>query len=196
MSGMEKITETILAKVEEEARQIIENANKEALKEVQKAEKQAKTKYDEEKQKVVGDAEREAARVLAQSQIEARQKLAMAKAEIIEKVTANVKDSLEKVADRQQSLAALIKEALDGLDVDKAVVYVSAEDISVAKKVVKAEKTLADRISEIKEGKFNGGAIAETLDGMIRVDNTYDTRLKMLLPRIMPEIEKTLFSDK
>lgn len=196
MSGMEKITETILEKVEEEARQIIEKANEEALKEVQKAEKQAKSKYNEEKQKVVGDAEREAARIQAQSQIEARQKLAVAKAEIIDKVTANVKDGLKKVVDRQKSLTTLIKEAVDGLDVDKAIIYVSADDISIAKKAVKEDKALAGRISEIKEGKFNGGAIAETPDGMLRVDNTYDTRLKMLLPRIMPEIEKTLFSDK
>jgi vacuolar-type H+-ATPase subunit E/Vma4 len=196
MNGMEKISETILEKVQEEARQIIEKANKEALKEIQKAEKQAKAKYDEEKQKVVGDAEREAARILAQAQIEARQKLAMAKAEIIEKVTARVKDSLEKVADRQSSLVNLIREAVEGLDVDKAVVYVSANEVSIAKSAVKADKALAAKIVEIKEGKFNGGAIAETQDGMIRVDNTYATRLKMLLPRIMPEIERTLFSDK
>lgn len=195
MSGMEKISETILEKVQAEAKQIVEKANEEALKEIQKAEKQAKAKYDEEKQKVVGNAEREAARILAQSQIEARQKLAVAKAEIIEKVTAGVKDSLEKVSDRQSSLANLIREAVDGLDVDKAVVYVSADDISIAKTAVKADKALSNRIAEIKEGKFNGGAIAETPDGMIRVDNTYATRLKMLLPRIMPEIEKTLFSD-
>jgi vacuolar-type H+-ATPase subunit E/Vma4 len=195
MSGMEKISETILEKVQDEARQIIEKANEEALKEVQKAEKQAKAKYDEEKQKVVGDAEREAARILAHSQIEARQKLAIAKAEIIEKVTASVKDSLEKVTDKQSSLLNLIREAVDGLDVEKAVIYVSAEDMSIAKSAVKSDKALKDRVAEIKEGKFKGGAIAETPDGMIRVDNTYATRLKMLLPKIMPEIEKTLFSN-
>lgn len=196
MSGMEKISETILEKVRKEAQQIIEKANEEALKEIQKAEKQAKAKYDEEKQKVVGEAEREAARILAQSQIKARQKLAMAKAEIIEKVTAAVKGSLEKVSDRQNSLVNLIREAVDGLNVDKAVVYVSANDISIAKSAVKADKALANKIAEIKEGKFNGGTIAETPDGMIRVDNTYATRLKMLLPRIIPEIQRTLFSDK
>jgi vacuolar-type H+-ATPase subunit E/Vma4 len=196
MSGMEKISETILEKVQEDSLQIIEKANDEALKEIQKAEKQAKAKYDDEKQKAVLDAEREAARILAQSQIEARQKVAVAKAEIIEKVTATVKGNLEKVTDRQISLLNLIREAVGGLDVDKAIVYVSAHDISVAKNAVKADTALASKISEIREGKFTGGAIAETPDGMIRVDNTYATRLKMLLPKIMPEIGKTLFSDK
>lgn len=195
MSGMEKISETVLEKVKEEAGQIIKQANEAALKEINKAEKQAGVKYDAEKQKVFDEAEREAARILAKAQIEARQKIAKAKVEIIDQITARVEDKLDKVTDTQASLAGLIREAVDGLDTDKAVVYVSARDVSNAKKALKEDKTLAAKVTEIKEGKFNGGAIAESVDGMIRVDNTYATRLKMLLPQIMPEIEKTLFSD-
>ena len=33
----------------------------------------------------------------------------------------------------------------------------------------------------------------EDTDGKIRIDNTYDTRLEMLLPRLLPEIGKELF---
>jgi vacuolar-type H+-ATPase subunit E/Vma4 len=196
MSGMEKISETVLEKVKEEAGQIIKQANEAALKEINKAEKQAGAKYDAEKQKVFDEAEREAARILAKAQIEARQKIAQAKAEVIDQITASVEDRLNKVTDTQVSLANLIKEAVDGLNTDKAIIYVSAKDKSNAEKALKEDKALAGKVKVIKESKFNGGVIAESVDGMLRVDNTYATRLKMLLPQIMPEIEKTLFSDK
>jgi vacuolar-type H+-ATPase subunit E/Vma4 len=38
-----------------------------------------------------------------------------------------------------------------------------------------------------------GGVIAESLDGKIRLDNTYSTRLEMLRPQILAEIGKELF---
>jgi len=35
--------------------------------------------------------------------------------------------------------------------------------------------------------------MVEDIAGKIRIDNTYDTRLEMLLPRLLPEIGKELF---
>ncbi len=55
------------------------------------------------------------------------------------------------------------------------------------------DKQLADRITEIREFDGTGGVIAEDIDGKIRIDNTYDTRLEMLLPKLLPEIGKELF---
>jgi len=46
---------------------------------------------------------------------------------------------------------------------------------------------------EVKEDNFTGGVIAETLDGTLRMDNIYETRLEMLLPQLLPEISKELF---
>ena len=195
MSGMEKISENILEKVKEEAQEIIRQANKVASKEIERVEKQIKEKYNEEKQKVFDEAEREAARIVAKAQIEARQKIAQAKAEIINEITTRVEDRLNKATNTQASLASLISEAIDGLNTNRAIVYVSAKDVSNTKKALQEDKVLAGKVVEIKEGGFNGGVIAESVDGMIRVDNTYATRLKMLLPQIMPEIEKTLFSN-
>ncbi len=40
---------------------------------------------------------------------------------------------------------------------------------------------------------FLGGVIAENIDGKLRIDNTYETRLEMLLPKLLPEISKVLF---
>jgi vacuolar-type H+-ATPase subunit E/Vma4 len=38
-----------------------------------------------------------------------------------------------------------------------------------------------------------GGVIAEDVEGKLRIDNTYETRLEMLLPKLLPKISKELF---
>jgi vacuolar-type H+-ATPase subunit E/Vma4 len=38
-----------------------------------------------------------------------------------------------------------------------------------------------------------GGVIAEDVEGKLRIDNTYETRLGTLLPKLLPEISKKLF---
>jgi len=52
---------------------------------------------------------------------------------------------------------------------------------------------LASRIAEIKGLDCAGGAVAESTDGKVSIDNTYETRLEMLLPQIVPEISRELF---
>jgi len=40
-----------------------------------------------------------------------------------------------------------------------------------------------------------GGILAEDAQGKVSIDNTYDTRLEMLLNKVLPEIGQKLFSD-
>ena len=87
----------------------------------------------------------------------------------------------------------MVKEAINALDIDKARIYLLPKDVSSVRQSLKGDKQLADRISEIKEFNGSGGVIAEDIDGRIRIDNTYDTRLEMLLPKLLPEIGKELF---
>jgi len=88
---------------------------------------------------------------------------------------------------------SLVKEAVNSLDIDKAIIYVSPKDISIVRKLVAKDKKLADRIIEIREFDCTGGVIVEDIDGKIRIDNTYNTRLETLLPQILPEINKEIF---
>ena len=47
---------------------------------------------------------------------------------------------------------------------------------------------------EIKELDMSGGVIAEGIDGKLRIDNSYGTRLDMLLVQILPAMDSELFS--
>ncbi len=193
MKGIEKISEVILNKVRTEAQDIVKDAEEKAWEKIDKAKKQQKIRLGEEKNKLIEKAKGEAARILAQASIRARQELLIAKTEIIDEIVSGVKKILADYSGSESSSLNLIKEAVDAIGIDKARVYVSSKDIATVPKLIKEDKELANKIMETKEFDCIGGAIVEDIDGKIRIDNTYDTRLEMLLPQILPEISKELF---
>lgn len=193
MKGMEKISEAILDKVKVDAQQIIKEAEEKALQDIEKAEKQLETKFEEEKRKAIEGAERETAIILAQATIKARQELSRTKADIVDKIVSAVNTTLRSISSDESLLLSLIKEVVDELGGDKARIYVSPKDISTVQGFLERDKELASRIMEIKEFDCTGGVIAESIDGKFSLDNTYDTRLEMLLPKILPEIRRGLF---
>jgi len=193
MKGMEKISQAILDKVKAEARDIIKEAEGKARERVERAKKQREAKLEEEKGKLIEEAKEEATRILAQSSITARQELLLARTRIIDEIISRVKKTLSEISSDESSPLNLIKEAINTLDIDKARIYVSPKDVSSVRKSLKGDKKLADRITEIREFDGSGGVIVEDIDGKIRIDNTYDTRLEMLLPKLLPEIGKELF---
>ena len=193
MKGIEKISEAILDKVRVEAQDIVEEAEEKARERIQRAKEQQEAKLEEVNGKLIEEAREEATRILAQSSITARQELLLAKTRIIDEIISRVKKTLSGISSDESSPLDLIKEAINALDIDKARIYVLPKDVSIVRKLVAGDKKLADRISEIREFDGTGGVIVEDIDGKIRIDNTYDTRLEMLLPKLLPEIGKELF---
>jgi len=193
MKGMEKITEAILDKVKADADTIIKEAEDKAQKEIEKAKAQQQAKLEEQKGKITEQAKEEATRILAQASIKARQELLAAKTGVIDQITNRVRQELSGTSSDKSSPLSLIKEAMATLNIDKVRVYVSPKNITTVKKLLERDKELAKKIAEIKEFDCVGGAIVEDIEGKIRIDNTYETRLEMLLPRLLPEIGKELF---
>lgn len=183
MKGIEKISEAILGKVKAEAQDIVAEAEEKARERIARAREQQAAKLEEEKGALIEEAREEATRVLAQSAITARQELLLAKTSIIDEIINNAKKIFSEISSNESSPLDLIKEAINALDIDKARIYVLPKDVSIVQKLIAGDKKLADRITEIKEFNGSGGVIAEDIDGRIRIDNTYDTRLEMLLPR-------------
>lgn len=191
--GMEKISEAILAKVSVEAQDVVKDAKAKARERIEKAKRQQEARFGEEKNKLLEEAKGETARILAQASIRARQELLTAKTEIIDEIVSGVKKILADFSGSESLPLNLIKEATDAIGIDKARVYVSPKDVAMVSKLINKDKELANKIVETKEFDCIGGVIVEDIDGRNRVDNTYDTRLEMLLPQILPEINKELF---
>ena len=193
MARMEKIGEAILDKVKAEADSIIQEAKSKAGEKIKQAKKRQLAKLEEEKTKVIQEAREEATRIGAQALVKARQELSRAKADVISDIISGVKKTLSATSGDKSLLVSLLKEAIDTLGMDKGRVYVSPKDIGTVKKLLDGNKELAGKIAEVKECDCVGGVIVEDIEGKVRIDNTYDTRLEMLLPQLLPEIGKELF---
>jgi vacuolar-type H+-ATPase subunit E/Vma4 len=190
---MEKISEAVVSKVKLDAQNLIKEAEKKAQEELEKAKKQREAQFEEERGRMVGEAEEEAARILAQASIKARQQLSSAKANTIAKIIDGARTELSRIAIDESHFLNLIKEAVEGLSVDKARIYVSPKDVSTVKKLLEADKEFSGKILEVRESNCLGGVIAEDVEGKLRINNTYEIRLEMLLPKLLPEISKELF---
>lgn len=190
---MEKISEAVVGKVRAEAQNIIKEAEKKAQGEIEKAKKQREIKFEEEKRKMLEEAEEEAARIIAQGSIKTRQRLSSTKADVIDKIIEKVEKTLSQTPSDKNHLLSLIKEAMDALGANKGRIYVSPKDVPTVQKLLEGDKRLSSRITEVRAFDCIGGVIAEDLEGKFRIDNTYDTRLEMLLPKLLPEISKELF---
>ena len=193
MIGMEKISEAVLDKVRAEAETIIKQAEDKAGKEVEQAKKQRVARLEEEKSKILQQTREEAARIEAQALVKARQELSRAKADVIDELIGSVKKRLLETSSDKNLLMGLIKEAAATLGISEGRVYVSPKDVSMVQKLPESDRGITGKIMEIKEYDCAGGVIVEDINGRIRVDNTYETRLEMLLPRLLPEIGKELF---
>jgi len=190
---MEKISEAVVSKVNLDAQSTIKEAEEKAREEIERTKKQMQVRFEEERGRMLAEAEQEAARILAQASITARQQLSSVKADAVNKMVDAARQELSQISSDESQLLKLAKEAMDGLGSDKARIYVSPRDVSSAKKFLEADKELSGRIVEIRESNCLGGVIAEDVEGKLRIDNTYETRLEALLPKLLPEISKELF---
>lgn len=193
--GMDKIKGAIISKVKAEASDITNEAEEKAQKEIEKAKRQREAKFEEERGRILAEAGEEAARILAQASIKARQKLSSAKADIIAKIVRAAREELARISSDESHFLNLAREATEGLGAAKVRIYVTPKDVGTVKRLLEADKELSDKIVEVRESNCLGGVIAEDVEGKLRIDNTYETRLEMLLPRLLPEISKQLFGS-
>jgi V/A-type H+-transporting ATPase subunit E len=190
---MEKISEAVVSKVSVDAQTITREAEEKAREEIERARKQRGTKLEQERARILAEAEQEAARILAQASIKARQLISRAKAEAIAKITDGAKKKLSGASTDESNLLSLVREAAGGLVTDKIRIYVSPKDVSSARESLQADKELSAKILEVREVDCLGGVIAEDAEGKLRIDNTYETRLEMALPKLLPKISEELF---
>jgi V/A-type H+-transporting ATPase subunit E len=190
---MEKISEAVVSKVSLDAQAMIKEAEEKAREEIERATKQRGLKLDQERARILAEAEQEAARILAQASIKARQLISGAKAEAIAKITEGARNELSGASTNQSNLLSLIREAAGELGTDKTRIYVSTKDVGAAKESLQADKELSAKILEVREVDCLGGVIAEDAEGKLRIDNTYETRLEMALPKLLPKISEELF---
>ena len=189
-----EIRKAILDKAKEEADKILSDAEIKAREVIEKAEEQKELRFEEEKKKAISEAYREASKILAQASLKYRQVRLKEKDAVINEIIKRVKDELSQDVKNKELFVRLIEEAFDALKTeDKVRLLVSPKDLNIVREVIEENGRLKEKITEVKEIDCTGGILMEVANGKVSIDNTFDTRLEMLMPKILPEIGKKLF---
>jgi V/A-type H+-transporting ATPase subunit E len=192
----DKIRAAILEKAQKEAEEIVANAKAKAKDLMAHAEEQKKKRAEEEKNRIISEAQREAARILAQSSLKARQEILKEQDAVINEIIAKTKENLAEKKTGKKAFAILIREAVEAFESDEKLrILVAQRDVSTARKVVEETDDLKKQVAEVVEYDCLGGVIAESMDGMVSIDNTFEVRLGMLTPKIMPDLGEKLFGE-
>jgi V/A-type H+-transporting ATPase subunit E len=192
MNGMESINSAIREKVNVDAQAIIKDAEERAGQRVASAKEQQRVKLESDKNKLVGEAQVEVSRIQAQGAIRARQEMLSVKTSIIDGIIAETKKQLMNVSGSEKILTNLTREGIKALGTEKVRVYVAEKDVPVMQKLVREDTELGKSVTEVKNQNILGGVIIEDINGKNRIDNTFESRLEMLLPKLLPQIEKEL----
>lgn len=194
---MEKFSDTVLDKIRAQAREIVEKAEHEARQELDKARQRREQRMERERQRLLEETQAEVARIVARGRMEARNRLAAAKAGIIDEVITMARQELETAESTREGLATLIADAIQAMGSDeKVLVGVKAKNLELAREIVAEEEACADFVSEVVERPIDGGVVIERPDGAIVIDNSHNTRLEMLSPRVTVRLGKELFEQQ
>ncbi len=182
--GLEKVKQEILENAKKEADAVIDAANAEAKAIMKAAEKQM-----QDYGKMVAEDEGKTAelverREVASAELELQKQMLTAKNELIEGVFAQVREKLKTKSDksREADIRALLKAASQEMSV--AVVQCNGRDMKFLE---------GNRLKISRNDSMLGGIIAETQDGKLRVDYSYDTLLEQVKSKVLSDVAKKLF---
>ncbi len=182
--GLERVKERVL----EEARQNAKVRLDAATAEANEIRKSFLEKVKEKESALKSQLELEVASInrneAATAKLESKKLLLTFRKDFIESIFAQTKENLSKLTEqeRERHIKKLLKQAESELKA--AVIYCNKKDA----KYVSGYK--------VKEADITGGLIAETADGSLRADYSYEAILEQLKDSLLPELDKLLFTGK
>lgn len=185
------IIEKLRLDAKRKAKEIIREAEIRAKKIIEEAERKWEERAKEKREEIIKNAEKEAQVIISEARRKARMIIASAKYEVVEEVFKQAKNGLRKKIDIKSSLNNLLRECLVHIT-KPSIIYVNKDDITILKEII---NDLGLENIEIKEIDILGGLIVESVDG-VKVDNSYDTRLKRAKEALVNKLAEILWSAR
>jgi V/A-type H+-transporting ATPase subunit E len=193
---IDKIREAILNRAKEDADRIIEEARIKAKGLIEEAKKRRELELETTKKKMVSAAHREALKILAQASMTGRQEILRGKEDVVHEILERVKHELRHRSSDKESLTHLIEETIGAFQMKtKVKLLVTSKDLGIVQGILREDVPLRETVIEVREVNGLGGVSAEDEEGIVRIDNTFDTRLETLMTKILPKIGEELFGD-
>lgn len=199
MESIELLEKAVLEKAHREAESRIDRAVKEARKIIEEAEEMKRKSIEDEKRKILEELNYDAR--IAEAKLRARLIIHNAKHQIIRELEKSIINFLENLSieERLKSLLKLLDEALQSIfhsygSVDQVVIKISKRDAQFSNQLKEyARVRYGINISSVEFVEIFGGLILESTDGMISIDNSYDSRISIILKNALPNLVKEIF---
>ena len=188
--GLEKLSGQLLADAKKESDAIISGSQKQAEQVISFAQEKKRRIIFDAKKNAQEMAERERNEKISSANLEAKQLVDEQKSEVVEKALEEVflqMKAIRRDKSYEKLLKSLISEGVSELG-KESVVSVNEEDYSLAKKIFPGTLREAQKIS--------GGAIVETRDKKIRVDNSFEALFEQKKDFAKKELFFELFPQK
>ncbi len=180
--GLEKVKERVLEEARQKARGIIESANAEAREILKSSLNQLKEKESGLREQLQAEVASINRREAAKAKLESKKLELTLRKDFVESIFSQAKETLSKLpeTERASHIKRLLKKSSSELKAE--VIYCNKKD---AKHVTGYK---------IKEAEITGGIIAESADGSLRADYSYEALLDQLKESLLPELDKLLFT--
>ncbi len=180
--GLEKVKERVLEEARQKAKKAIETANAEAREILKSSSKQIQQRESELMAQLQAEVDAINRREAATAKLESKKLELTLRKELVESVFSQAKETLSKLPEPERAsyVRKLLKKA--NSELKAAVIYCNKKD---AKSITGFKVVEAD---------IAGGIIAESADGSLRVDYSYEALLEQLKDSLMPELDKLLFT--
>ncbi|MEM4281318.1 MAG: V-type ATP synthase subunit E family protein [Candidatus Caldarchaeum sp.] len=191
---VDKVVSEVVQEALDNIRKSLDESEAEAYRIIERVEEELRRELAAIRE--AGKAEREAARqrILSTAEIQAKNMAIAAVEEEISKIFEAVERKLSQMASEdsfEMDLKRLLDEAVQLIGRD-VVVESNEKGVQLLKRIVE-KNSYSVRVS-ISEKPINtvGGLRAQSADGSVRFDNTFEARLERLKPMLRNEIAKML----
>ena len=183
--GLEKVKQEILEKARKEAAEITDAAKAEAKTIMRSAEKQMQNYELLIVEDVSRSVEQMKRRQLASAELGLQKQALAAKNELIESVFSDVRKRLRQLEEKKRETHVKSLLEIAGKEIDVAVVHCNARDAEFLWSYGK--------LGVVKDDTLLGGIIAESSDGRLRVDYSYETVLEQVKSKVLSDVARLLF---
>jgi V/A-type H+/Na+-transporting ATPase subunit E len=181
--GLEKVKQEIIETAKKEADAIIESAESEAKAIINDAEKQMQAREKSQEEDIEKSAELLKKRETASTELELQKRGLSLKNELINNAFLEARRKIGQLSDkkRESHVKSLMEQAANELTV--SVVICAPKD---------AKFIHCRTIKVVDDNSILGGIIAESSDGRLRVDYSYDTLLQQVKSKVLSDVARTL----
>ena len=178
----------------------IEEAEKEAKEKIEKAKVEAEKEAETVKAKALEEIKTLEGRRLSEARRVASIKILEEKNNLIGKAFQEALKKLEKTVESEayiKSLCSIIETTAPQLGEAEVRVRLNSKDLKRKNEILKNLKLPSNLKITVDNTPINtiGGCILETLDGKIRIDETFEARVAAAEKAIKKEIAKILFAE-